>query len=80
MSELTPFGNRTKQRLKALKRTDAWLLKQLAEKETPIDEERYRQILTGEIHSKKQELLIGQLLTEEEHIQEMAKRIGIKRK
>lgn len=77
--QLTPFGKRTKERLKKLNRDDAWVLAQFKKKEIFIDKDRYYGILTGEVKSKQHELAIGKLLDEEEKIQKIVKRTGIKR-
>ena len=77
--QLTPFGKRTKERLKKLNRDDAWMLDQFKKKEIFIDKERYEGILSGTVRSRQHELLIAKLLDEEEKIQKIVKRTGIKR-
>lgn len=77
--QLTPFGKRTEERLKKLKRDEQWLLEELRNRDVYISPERYRAIMTGEIHSRPHELAIGKLLTSEEDIQKLAKKAGIKR-
>ena len=77
--QLTPFGKRTRERLKKLKRNEKWLLEQLRHRDVYMSQERYEAIITGEISSKPHELAIGKLLTDEETIQSLAKKVGIKR-
>ena len=78
--QLTPFGKRTRERLAKLNRDEAWLLNQLKARDVFIGQERYLAIITGEVHSRPHELAIGKLLTDEENIQKLIKRAGIKRK
>ena len=77
--DLTPFGRRTVERLRTLKRDDDWLLENLRQRGIYMSKERYIEIITGQVMSKQQELSIGRLLTDEEKIQELAKKVGIKR-
>lgn len=76
---LTPFGKRTRERLKKLNRDEKWLLSQLRKREIFITEERYLQVITGEVKGRPHEIAIGNLLHDDEKIQELAKRAGIKR-
>lgn len=78
-NSLTPFGRITQERLKALGKDEAWLLEKLAERRIFISQERYQQLMTGEIHSRPNEVSIGKLLSDEENIQRLAKKIGIRR-
>lgn len=77
--ELTPFGKRTRQRLKQLKHSEKWLLDRLRKKDIYISQERYLAIITGQLHSTPHEIAIGKTLTEEEEIQRLIKKAGIKR-
>ena len=77
--QLTPFGKRTRERLEKLGKDEAWLLKQLRNKEIFLTEERYLQVITGEVRGRPHEIAIANVLHDEEHIQKLAKKIGIKR-
>ena len=78
-NQLTPFGKRTKKRLKELNRNDKWLLDRLRSKDIYISKERYEAILRGDIHGTQHEIAIGKVLKEEEEIQRLIKVAGIKR-
>ena len=76
---LTPFGRITQERLTALGKDEDWLLAKLAERRIFISHERYQQLITGEVHSRPNEVSIGKLLSDEENIQRLTKKIGIRR-
>ena len=78
-NSLTPFGRITQERLTVLGKDEEWLLSKLAERRIFITHERYQQLITGEAHSRPNEVSIGKLLSDEENIQRLAKKIGIRR-
>lgn len=77
--QFSSFGRITQERLNALNRDEEWLLKHLAERRIYLSHERYQQIITGQFKSKPTEIAIGKLISEEENVQRLARKIGIRR-
>lgn len=76
--QLTPFGKRTRQRLKQLKHSEKWLLDRLRRNDIYISQERYEAIITGQLHSTPHEMAIGKVLKEAEEVQRLKKIARIK--
>ena len=76
--QLTPFGRSVQKRLKALDRTNEWLISKLVDhKGMAINDEYYWEILRGEKTSRPKEAAMGTILHEEEDRQRLKRVAGI---